>query len=298
MNQELSLSLTDMAINSAAAQNVQIAVTLQGSFMDAIPECFQLGTDMKLHHDPRKVNVFAHKNLDDKCNLFADSYGEVLTFKTKEEFSNIRTRLLTNPIFLQVKIEKEKSSYNTRYITRGSFIVFVNTKHAVIHQQLNEKLQTMQGLVNEGKSVALEIRFGDVLKAWFKVNFPESWASYSTENSNFCITNFSQRLHECYNPIAWIVCLPCCLIGAPFYCIHRQMKCIDMDCSINAYVQYTAGVSAQERRELLNILAQAYADGLNDANRILSSQPSGAPVQYAPPPYTAMHQPQVPPKII
>nr|XP_039257254.1 uncharacterized protein LOC120333918 [Styela clava] len=286
-----------MALNAAHRQNVQIAVTLQDSFMNAVPDYFTMGDNMKLHHDPRKVNVFAHKKFSVKNNLFADSYGEVLDFNTAEEFSNIKTRLLTNPIFLQVRIEKEKTSYSTRYITSGSFIVFINTQHPVIHQQLNEKLQRMQELVNAGRSVALEIRFGDVLEAWFKANFPESWASYSTENSNFCITNFSQRFHECYNPIAWLVCLPCCLLGAPFYCIHRHMKCVDIDCSINAHVQYTAGVNAQERQELVNMLTQAYVNGLNDANRLYVTQPPGNQLQGAPPPYTSF-SPQVATKTV
>lgn len=56
--------------------NVQIAITLEEGFKNAVPEYFKWGTDNKLHHDPRKVNVFAHKKFSAEKNLFADSLGE------------------------------------------------------------------------------------------------------------------------------------------------------------------------------------------------------------------------------
>ena len=50
--------------------NIQIGVTLMERFLDCIPSYFQRGQDGKLHHDLRKVNVFAHSN-----SVFAESYG-------------------------------------------------------------------------------------------------------------------------------------------------------------------------------------------------------------------------------
>lgn len=271
-----------MAVAMHSAQNVQIAITLEDSFMNAIPNYFQLGEDGKLHHDPNQVNVFAHKKLTGK-HLFADSYGEVLNFTTPGEFSSIKGKLLGNPIFLHVRLQKEKHSGNVKYITRGSFIVFINTRHPIIQQQLIAKLDQVHELVSQGRNVALELNFGSVLNIWFKANFPESSASYSAEESNFCITNFSQRYHDCYSPLTWVVCLPCCLLGAPFYCIHRHCvaKCVDLELLVQGQVQYTAGVSETERNELVSMLVRAYAQGRNDAV-------TSAPANYAPPPYSTL----------
>ena len=62
-----------MAVNVTSETNdsVQVGITLMERFMDCIPSYFQRGRDGKLHHDPRKVNVFAHSN-----DMFGDSYGE------------------------------------------------------------------------------------------------------------------------------------------------------------------------------------------------------------------------------
>jgi len=59
-----------MAINQSS-DSIQVGVTLLERFLDCRPDYFQLGRDGKLHHDPRKVNVFAHGK-----NLFGDTYGE------------------------------------------------------------------------------------------------------------------------------------------------------------------------------------------------------------------------------
>ena len=65
-----------MAVSSSVGANVQIAITLEESFLNAVPDYFELGSDNKLHHDPRRVNVFAHKKFSAAKNLFADSCGE------------------------------------------------------------------------------------------------------------------------------------------------------------------------------------------------------------------------------
>lgn len=261
-----------MAVTSSTNLNVQIAITLEEGFRNAVPEYFEWGTDSKLHHDPRKVNVFAHKKFSAEKNLFADSCGEVLRFDTPQEFSSIKKRLLTNPIYLQVRLEREKSSGNTRYITHGSFIVFINTQHPSINYQLKERLDEMELLINQGQNVAFEISFNRTLKQWFKSNFEESWASFSSENSNFCITNYSQRYHDCYNPLIWLVCFPCCLLGAPCYCIHRKVNCIDLSVSVHGLVHYTQGVSQEDREELIEILARAYSAGLSAGNNVVTQE--------------------------
>nr|CAB3262684.1 uncharacterized protein LOC100181832 [Phallusia mammillata] len=257
-----------------SSEQIQIGVTLLERFLECTPQYFQAGPDGKLHHDPRKVNVFAHGR-----KIFADSYGGELTMDDPSEFAMVKHRLLTQPTFLQVTLKKEKKSGNTRYITRGNFVIFLNNTHPFIQQQLREKLDQCEQLLSADKNFALEIDLGPALKAWYKTRFAHISGSYSADGSNFCITNFSQKCHECYNPILWIGCLPFMLLFGPPYCIYRAAKVNDLDCPVRANVTYLEGVSAAERHQLAVMLAQAYVQGLN-AGTAVQSTPN------LPPPYT------------
>ncbi|CAK8682537.1 unnamed protein product [Clavelina lepadiformis] len=272
-----------MAVNVTSETNdsVQVGITLMERFMDCIPSYFQRGRDGKLHHDPRKVNVFAHSN-----DMFGDSYGEVLKVDNAAELALVKQRLLTQPIFLKVSLKKEKKSGSTRYITKGDFIVYLNTSHPIIKEQLGLQLDRCSLLMSEGKNFALEVKVGPALKAWYKTRFAQSSGSYSAEGSNFCITNFRQRFNECYNPLVWIGCFPCMLLCGPPYCIYRAMNSNDFDCPIRAMVTYIEGVNQAERQQLAQMLVRAYVDGMNAVSNVQPPVPPPYTEQPAPPPYS------------
>uniref|UniRef100_F6YZM4 Uncharacterized LOC101242827 n=1 Tax=Ciona intestinalis TaxID=7719 RepID=F6YZM4_CIOIN len=111
-------------------QRVEVGVTLTDQFVSCLPEYFEIDAENKIRHDMKKVNVFS------ETKTFADSYkGEVLV-ENISEFYTIRDKLLTLPTFIEVYLNKSKSSGNTTYITKGKFIVYLNTTHPAIQQQL------------------------------------------------------------------------------------------------------------------------------------------------------------------
>ncbi|XP_078492043.1 uncharacterized protein LOC101242827 [Ciona intestinalis] len=258
---------------------VEVGVTLTDQFVSCLPEYFETNAENKIHHDMKQeitdLNVFS------ETKRFADAYkGEVLV-ENISEFYSIRDKLLTLPTFVEVYLNKSKSSGNTTYITKGKFIVYLNTTHPAIQQQLREILGQAEVLINEGKHFALEICLDDMLKYWYKANFPDSGGfSFEAEGANICVTNFSRRFHECYNPLLWLGCLPVMLLCGTPYCIYRAVKCIDVEQKLRGSVVYIEGVNQHERDTFNQILRQAYMDGLNSTIQ-------------QPPPYTMTSQPSI-----
>lgn len=246
-------------------RNIQIAISDTNEFLQDIPNCFEIGSDSKLHHQYNKVNVFTHKK-----NFFADAYPEVLKVENVEAFALLKQRLLTLPIYMHVHLERHRRSGNTRIITHGDYVIMVNTKQADIQNQLLEKLNEVEVLMREEKKFAMEINFGEALKGWFSSRFDGGWGSYYARCSSFCITNFSQRSKYFTMPLCWVLCFPCCLVAAPLHCAYRAMVSEDSDLNIRSSVTYVKGTTPAQRAEIRNLVRAAYVHGM--ANSAQSRQ--------------------------
>lgn len=246
-----------MASRAETMENVQIAISDTNEFLQDLPSYFRVGTDSKIHHEPGRVNVFSRKN-----DFFADAYSEVLKVESPEELALMKQRLLTLPIYMHVHLEKHRRSGNTRIITHGDYVIMVNTKHPEIAHQLREKLDEVEMQYAMDKRFALEINFGPVLRGWFQTRFEDSWGNYIARHSNFCVTNFTQRSKLCVSPLAWILCLPVCIVVAPLHCAYRAILSNDEDLAIRSTVQYVKGTTPEQRAELRNLVRAAYIQGM------------------------------------
>lgn len=292
-----------MASRAESIENVQIAISDTTEFLQDLPSHFSVGSDSKLHHDGRKANVFSSSN-----KLFADSYSEVLKVENREEFMLVKQRLLTLPIYMHVHLERHRRSGNTRIITHGDYVIMVNPKHPDISAQLQEKFEEAQQNLEMTDNFAIEVNFGPALRGWFASRFDGSWGNYISRNSSFCITNFSQRSKLCLNPVAWILCLPVCLVVAPLHCAYRAIMSKDSELKIRAAVQYVKGISPVQRAQIRNLVAAAYIQGLNsnlvnqqedqrryqEAYRQMPAPPQGyaKEMEQPPPSYESLSVPQ------
>lgn len=251
-----------MASRALNMRNVQIAISDTNEFLQDIPNCFEVGSDSKLHHQYNRVNVFTHKK-----NFFADAYPEVLKVENMEAFALLKQRLLTLPIYMHVHLERHRRSGNTRIITHGDYVVMINTKQEDIQRQLLEKLNEAEGMMQEETKFALEINFEEALKGWFSSRFDGGWGSYYARSSSFCITNFSQRSKYFKMPLCWVLCFPCCLVAAPIHCAYRAMLSEDSDLNIRSSVTYVKGTTPTQRAEIRNLVRAAYAHGLANSSQ-------------------------------
>uniref|UniRef100_H2ZQ01 Uncharacterized protein n=1 Tax=Ciona savignyi TaxID=51511 RepID=H2ZQ01_CIOSA len=204
------------------SSNIELGLTLTEKFIGCLPQYFESDEDGNLHHDIRKANVFA------EGRLFADAYKGEVVVESAAEFATIKQRLLTLPTFVEVSLKKSDSSAlsNTTYTTTGKFIVYLNPSNPVIKNQLREKLDHVEMLMNQGKNFALEICLDDALKCWYEMRFRDGRnSSYEANGANICVTNFSRRFHECYHPlvVGWVLPNNAHLWDALLYISQSQM---------------------------------------------------------------------------
>ena len=217
--------------------NIPIAVIPLQQFMGKLPVGFHRGQDGKMHHDPNRVNLFLDK--EDK-KLFANAYRKVVKVDTDEGFAVMKQRLLSLPIFLNVKLKEQYTEHYVvakRTVIHWMYVVaYINPTHPVIKAQLQKQFDECEQLIGQGKKFSFEIRVGEVLKSWYASSRTQQhlFASYYSYGSTICVTNFRQRCNLCYHPLAW--CIPVTWVLGPPYLIYRAIKCNDVISELNGVV--------------------------------------------------------------
>ena len=216
--------------------NIPIAVISLQQFMGKLPVEFYKGENEKIHHDPNRINLFLDK--EDK-KLFANAYRKVVKVDTDEAFAVMKQRLLSLPIFLNVLL---KEQYTEDYVVvqktvaNGMHVVaYINPTHPVIKAQLQKQFDECEQLIGKGKKFSFEIRVGEVLKSWYaSYSTQHMFASYDSNGSTICVTNFRQRCNFCYHSLAW--CIPVTWVLGPPYLIYRAITCNDIISELNGFV--------------------------------------------------------------
>ena len=219
----------------SGAHNIPIAVIPHDQFMKKLPQGFYRSGNRKIRHDPNKVNLFLG---NDPNQLFQDALNKVVKVKTDEDFARMKWRLLSLPIFLNVKLRER---YTEHYVvvkrtvnTWLSVVAYINPRHPVIKAQLQKQFEECEKLLGEGKNFSLEIKIGEVLKSWYASGRNHMFASYYSYGSTICVTNFTQRCSMCYNPLVW--CIPVTWVLGPPYLIYRAVKCNDVLAELSGVV--------------------------------------------------------------
>lgn len=219
-------------------EDVRIGITNMKDFLQNLPSCFRIGRDGKLHHEDDEAVVFAPNN-----SIFAGAYHGVLIVRNKEEFSVSKQRLLDLPIYMLVYLERRREGMNYTLVTNGDYVIMVNTGHPAIQSQLHGRLKDADTMMRNRKNFAIEIKFEELIKQWFASNFQCQWGTINALHCNFCFTNYGRQM-KIFKTMSfcWLCCLPCCLVCAPIYCIHRSIMCEDSVLKIQSPVTDAKGV--------------------------------------------------------
>ncbi|XP_071785779.1 uncharacterized protein [Asterias amurensis] len=215
-----------------------IYVTLISEFMRN-PGRFFTVHGRTFRHNPQQLNVCDRSSK--RKTMFPDSMGGVLKVSTEAELQSLINRLMQNPIFFTVDIERSSKATcsNVRYITRGQLAVTVNTKHPHIAHLLQTQLAQGMAALKEGKNFAVEFNFNPIMVSWVQSLFQNQDdldmcgcnTSYSSENGKVTVTSYSE-FEDCFGcqypgVLAWVVCFPCCLLSCPCYRVHRALTVED-----------------------------------------------------------------------
>ena len=219
----------------AGNHNIPVAVIEQRQFMGSLPVGFIKGRDGKIRHNPEELNLFLCSS---ERNIIATASKKVVKVGNQEDFAEMRRRLMTKPIFLNIKLKSEYVEHYVvvkRRITSWMYaMVYINPSHPVIKEQLEKQFDECEQLMSEGKNFSFEIRVNQLMKAWYMTCKANAYASYYCYGSTICVTNFTQRCNMCYSPLLWL--LPCTWIMGPPYLIYRALSSKDVICELSAVV--------------------------------------------------------------
>ncbi|XP_072028863.1 uncharacterized protein [Amphiura filiformis] len=232
-----------------------LTVTLFSDFVQHPPrEYFEVreGPGHPIYlHNRQKINMCTHS--PKRKDYFPDSMGSEMKVNTLAELESLAARLLKNPIFFDVILERDshKPYDRHRYITKGEFVVTVWTQHPAIRSQLQTLFEKAKEDLRAGRNFAIEINFTSAIKDWLKTLFVEDdaansgcyiYSMYDCKYARLCVTNYSEFM-DCYGCnkeglILWLICLPCCLLSCPCYRAHRCFTVVDHGGDIQASVGY------------------------------------------------------------
>ena len=219
----------------AGNHNIPVAVIDYSQFMTMLPVGFHLGRNGKRRHNPEELNLFLCSN--DRKRI-ATASKKVVTVESREDFAEMRQRLMTKPIFLNVRLESEYVEhyvfYKKKIISWMHVMVYINPTHPAIKSQLEKQFDECEQLMSEGKNFSFEIRINRLMKAWYMTCKANPDASYRCSGSTICVTNFRQRCNMCYSPSSWL--LPCTWILGPPYLIYRALSSKDVISELSAVV--------------------------------------------------------------
>ena len=212
--------------------NIPIAIMEWASFLDRLPNCFQVQLDGTVNHDRSRVNVFT--NTTSKKNIFCNAYDKEIRVKSYQDLEMLRQRLLTLPIFVQLTLERKRKVTNLK--KRLRYMVCLNPLNPVMRAQLEEKLDECAILMQQDCKFSLEVNLGYVIRYWYRNNEAKFFKRYHSNDSTICITNHVKRKRSCYNPKIWMLFLPVMVFVGPIYIVYRAVCCKELRCRVEGIV--------------------------------------------------------------
>lgn len=178
------------------SQEQPIVFIEEREFLQNLPECFKMGSDNMLHHDPNSVNVISSTG-----KIFAN-VSRVLKVKTVKEVDDLKGRLFSNPIYMRISVTGRRLFSRPR---TANFILKINSRHPGIAHQLNVSLLKAEQLVSQGRRFCLKIDFATHLHLWFARQREQTATYFTLEKGVFWITNFRRRYDWFYSTNATIL---------------------------------------------------------------------------------------------
>ena len=227
-----------MTSSNICVDEVAVAIMHLDEFMFSLPSCFHRDRFGRIIHDPEEANLF----LDERDN-FLNAQKKILVVDNKEEFLDLKRRLLSVPTYITVTLSEFDVDLEKRIGKWHNFMVCVNPKNPAIREELEENLNECEELMEKGKHFSFCFRLGPCLRRWYEIVNELPYFSSRSFNSSICITNFMEECYMCYSPLLWTTLFPFMLVICGPFILYKMIACKELNFMVRACITLVIGNS-------------------------------------------------------